>query len=545
MPTMKLRDLLKETFEGGLVLPEFQRDFVWSPEDVRELLVSIFGGYFIGSLLFLEAHREEAPFAIRLIKGVEKVNPEVRIQHSIKIVLDGQQRTTAVFYAFYAPDIPVNNRLKYPHRFFVDIKKAIENLEKEETQDDSPPDWENTIVAVSVADKRRFAEIKRNEYFVPLNEFKDLGALVKKFNGDPNVPIEKLVDVHNRVMEYEIHVITLPRATSLDKIVETFERLNKTGMPLSTFDLATARLYKYGINLRELLKRTKEKYKFARVVRPETILKVIALLGDKEPRRKNLLEIDYSNFYEKWERASKALEAAYRRMLDVKNGYGVLDFKKWAPYSTLIVPLAAMIDYLRTNNKESPGNYAKIDAFYWATIFMNRYDQAVDSQSFSDFKDFVSWVEEGTVPEFIEKFDPESVDLDVSSTTSAIFRGVISLIVLKGTLDFKTGQPPQFELHRSKIQIDHIFPRSIYNEDRVLNRTLITTNQSKSNKKPSEYFKERIHELGEDKVKEILSTHLIPPEALDALLNDELERFMELRKRAIIEEIKRRVVVGA
>ncbi|ALM76054.1 hypothetical protein TBCH5v1_2153 [Thermococcus barophilus] len=531
MSSIKLRDLLRDTYNGRIVLPDFQRSFVWYPEDVRELLVSVFGGYFIGSMLFLESTREEAPFALRLIEGVEKVNPEARIQYSVRILLDGQQRTTALFYAFHAPNIPLSNR-KYPHKFYVDIKKALAE------------EWEDAIIGVSIADRRRLAEIRRNRYMVPLTDFTDLEALVSRFEGDPNIPVTRLIKLYNDVMEYEIHVITLPSETSLDKIVETFERLNKTGMPLSTFDLATARLYKYGINLRSLHKEAQERYEFAKILPPELILKVIALIRGKEPRRKNLLELDHNNFYEEWERACRALELAYRRMTDIKNGYGILDFKKWAPYSTLIVPLAAMLDYLHSNKKESPENYTKIDAFYWTAVFTNKYDHAVDSQSFSDFNDFILWVEEGIAPEFIEKFDPETVDLDVSSVASAIFKGVLSLIVLKGALDFKTGQPPQFELYRNKIQVDHIFPRSLYNEDRVANRTIITTNQSKSNKKPSEYFKERIQELGEESVLNILATHLIPPEALEALLKNDLETFMELRKRAIIDEIKRRVGVG-
>ena len=529
--SIKLRELLKDTHGGKIVLPDFQRSFVWGPEDVRELLVSVFGGYFIGSMLFLESTRDEAPFALRLVEGVETVNSDARIQYSVKVLLDGQQRTTALFYAFYAPDIPLNGR-KYPHRFYVDIKKALNG------------EWDDAIVGVSTADKRRLSEVKRNRYMVPVSEFKSLEALVERFEGMDDVPIRELIKLYNSVMEYEIHVITLPSDTSLDKIVETFERLNKTGMPLSTFDLATARLYRYGINLRDMLEAAKEQYEFVKVIPPEWILKVIALIRGKEPRRKNLLELDHGNFEEEWKRACEALELAYRRITDIRNGYGVLSFRKWAPYTTLIVPVAVMLDYLKTNRKESPANYAKVDAFYWVTVFGGRYDQAVDSKSFSDFMDFIEWVENGKVPEFIERFTVEDIDLDVSSMNSAMFKGVLSLIVLNGALDFKTGQPPQFELYRSKVQVDHIFPRSIYREDRIANRTIITTNQSKSNKRPSEYFSKRIEKLGREKVEEILGTHLIPPEALDALLRDDIETFMKLRKKAIIEEIRRRVDIS-
>jgi len=48
---------------------------------------------------------------------------------------------------------------------------------------------------------------------------------------------------------------------------------------------------------------------------------------------------------------------------------------------------------------------------------------------------------------------------------------------------------------------------------------------------------------GVEKVKEILKTHLIPEKALDCLLNDNLNCFVERRRDAIIEEIKRRIIV--
>lgn len=59
-----------------------------------------------------------------------------------------------------------------------------------------------------------------------------------------------------------------------------------------------------------------------------------------------------------------------------------------------------------------------------------------------------------------------------------------------GALDFKTGQSPQF--YKEKVQDDHIFPKSKYKVNSVINRTLISTN------------------YGKEKLKEILSTYLIP-----------------------------------
>ena len=522
-PNPKLSTFLEEVYNGSIVLPDFQRSFIWEPEDIRQLLVSVLGGYFIGSMLILEGSKDEIPFALRLIEGVDKVNPEAKIASIVKVILDGQQRTTALFYALYEPNLPLRRR-KNPYKFYLNLDRALKQ------------DWDNAVIAVNLLDKRRLNEIKSNPNIIPFSEIKNIGRIATKFKNHPR--FEEIIKIVNNFLTYELHVVTLPRNTNSERIVETFERVNRTGKPLSVFDLLTARLFKYGIRLRNLLREAKEKYTFAKYVSPETILKVIALLRGKELKRRTILELEAENFTQDWQKACSALEAAYNRVTDLKNGYGVLDFKKWMPYNTMIVPLAALLSYLKSAKLETKSNYDKIDRWYWASIFSNRYDQATDTISERDFNQMRKWIEEDKIPNFIKEFDPEAVDLDVDRQSSAIYRGVINLIVLKGALDFKTGQPPQFD--REKVQDDHIFPKSIYKENRILNRTLISTNSSKGSKKPSQYFSELLKQHGKDKLIKILESHLIPAEALPDLLNDKLDTFMEKRKKAIIEEIRKR-----
>lgn len=526
---MKVSELLKEVYNGSVVLPEFQRSFIWEPEDIRELLVSILGNYVIGSILCLELYKDESPFALRLIEGVEKVNNNVQMQSIVKILLDGQQRVTSLFYALYKPDISLKNK-KNAYQFYLDLEKAFDE------------DWDDAVIAVSTSNKKKLMEINteiEKNNIIPFDLIKDIRNLAEKFKEDPD-RLMKIINLANNFLNYEIHIVPLPRETDLEKIVEIFERINRTGEPLSTFELLTARLYKYNIKLRDLLEKVNEKYNFAKSVPAEFILKVIALLRGRVLKRKNILELEPENFEKDWERACKALEDAYTRVKDLKNGYGVLDFKKWMPYTTMLVPLAAIIDFIKTNKKETIENYHKIDCWYWAAVFSNRYDHAVDTTSSIDFKDLKTWIDNSDkVPDFIQKFNVDEIDLDTDKQSSAIYRGVISIIVLQGALDFKTGQPPQFEI--KKIQDDHIFPKSIYNDNSVLNRTLISTNAEKSNKKPSEYFNSLLTIHGKEKLKEILESHIIPSDALEDLLTDNKENFKNKRKNAIIECLKKRL----
>jgi len=131
------------------------------------------------------------------------------------------------------------------------------------------------------------------------------------------------------------------------------------------------------------------------------------------------------------ERVCEALEQVYKAVTDVKNGFGVLDFKKWMPYSIMIVPLTEMLMNLNENKLQSPNNYNKIKCWYWAAVFSNRYDEAVDTKSYNDYDDLKEWCKDDQkILEFMKKFDAKTVDLEVDKQSSAIYRGVMSLTVL-------------------------------------------------------------------------------------------------------------------
>ncbi len=107
---ISLGNLITYLRDGRYVIPDFQREFEWKPLDVRDLMRSIFLDYYIGSLLLWKGKSENfAALSCEPIYGYEgKERPEY-------IVLDGQQRLTAIHYAFMSPEKPLQNRAS---RFF-------------------------------------------------------------------------------------------------------------------------------------------------------------------------------------------------------------------------------------------------------------------------------------------------------------------------------------------------------------------------------------------------------------------------------------------
>jgi len=539
-----LYKLIEEVLKGKIVLPEFQRNFVWDANDIKELLISILNGYFIGTMLMLEPlSTNEAPFALRLIEGVDKVNNNVTIQPVVNVLLDGQQRTTALFYAIYEPNISLKNS-KYPYKFFLNIDKLLEK------------DFEEAIEVISAYRTRDIEERKKRDEYITFRDFLNTAQLtvrlvqLNKFGNNANI-IEELAVLSEKFKTYEINIVQLSKDIDLEVIAETFERINRTGVPLSVFDLVVARLYKYGIKLRDLLEEAKKEYEAIRYIeedlkKPEYILKVVALIRGKDIRRRSILNIEPENFEYFWERACKSLDKALSRIKDIRDGYGVLHMK-WIPYEPMLILLAAILDFIDNKPQyKAPETYKKIDSWYWSSVFNERYQHSVDTMISKDFVSLKKWIEnDSNIPEFIQKFNINEIDLEIDNKNSAIYKGVLSLIILKGSLDFQTGEPPQFII--KKIQEDHIFPKSKFHHkkiDTVLNKTLISTNAQKSNKNPSEYFKELQKKHGKDKLLEILESHLIPKEALEDLLNDYFEPFLEKRKKEILKEIKKHIEIS-
>jgi hypothetical protein len=80
---LKVREIVKQAVGKNVDIPEFQRDFVWDPEQVKKLAESLYRDYPIGSFLLWDS------------SGYQEAKTAQGTQASLWIV-DGQQRTTAL-----------------------------------------------------------------------------------------------------------------------------------------------------------------------------------------------------------------------------------------------------------------------------------------------------------------------------------------------------------------------------------------------------------------------------------------------------------------
>src|SRR5688572_9931696 len=112
-----LKELLGEIHNRSTVLPDFQRDFVWEPGATQELIVSIANNYPAGSIL--RVRDAKRVFAAREFEGAPALNG---VKHTF-LVLDGQQRLTSLYQAFFGVG---------EHLYFLELRKLMDGADFEE-----------------------------------------------------------------------------------------------------------------------------------------------------------------------------------------------------------------------------------------------------------------------------------------------------------------------------------------------------------------------------------------------------------------------------
>lgn len=96
---VKLSDLVSKIKNNDLVLPDFQRNFVWNEEQMKSLYASVLCQMPIGSILLLNSN--EKTFACKpLGGGIKTKKLDLSTGKEFSFLLDGQQRLTSLFAGF-------------------------------------------------------------------------------------------------------------------------------------------------------------------------------------------------------------------------------------------------------------------------------------------------------------------------------------------------------------------------------------------------------------------------------------------------------------
>jgi hypothetical protein len=491
-----LKDLLAEVHSRTMALPDFQRDFVWEPGATQALIVSIANNYPAGSLL--RVRDAKRVFAAREFEGA----PTLAGQKHVFLVLDGQQRLTSLYQAFYGVG---------EHRYYLALRKLLEGS-----------DFEDALFHVRASTKwvqaRASFEVQAKELILPLSVLKGgaggyLQWLLQVTNPMPPDERTQMLDALTKINDewitpiddYHFPVVTLSDKTEPDALYTIFETLNSTGVKLSVFELLTARFWPQNINLRELWDKACEAHPIIEdfEVDPYYVLQSIALASREAPscKRNDVLKLTASEIEAWWLPVVSGLAAGLTILRDDCK----VILPKWLPYQTMLASLAAVLAKSGMPKTPDAGvQREKLKRWFWCAVFGQAYESSPNSQSAKDVGELTTWFTDGQPPESVRalRFDPKALR-DVTPRQRSIYRGTICLILRSGTgaRDFHTQAVITGKLMNEEgIDDHHVFPddflikkkaiTSSRTRDCVLNRTLIdrSTNQMISNRPPSEYL---------------------------------------------------------
>lgn len=589
---ISLNTLIGRLREGRFVIPDFQREFEWNPWDIRELMRSIFLDYYIGSLLLWKG--KEGNFKALSCESIYGYlgngNPEY-------IVLDGQQRLTAMFYAFLSPEVPLPNRASRAFYYIRVDKFMAEDYDEAFNYEWLNRRWEPFL-------KSRQAQFA--DHVFPLSVIGtggwDLYSWVQGYeeywknqalkaaengaNGDVELAEQHVVNAKSFgehlkgiTEQYQISYIELDKDLEIDKVCDIFTQINSRGIRLDAFDLINALLKPKGLQLKHLWREAAPRLEFVDTQKMNVyILQVMSILrqaycspkylyfllpGEEKPirdpdgtRRKEILIPSEKDFEKRWYGAVSALENAIN-LLRHPQEFGAIT-SSYLPYVSIIPVFAA----IQAHAKSLPASrqldaQRKIRRWYWASVFTNRYSGAVESTSARDFLDMKAWIDDDALePALLQEFKARFRNLDLRKETkrgTSVYNGIFNLFVLQGARDWMTGNVPQ----HSDLDDHHIIPASWGKEHidgnlvhTILNRSplsAITNRQVISDRLPNQYLPELIASNGEKTVRIILESHFISSTAQEILLRDpftaeDFEQFISERQRTIQEAIEQLLI---
>lgn len=582
-----LTKLLADVSTSKIQLPDFQRDWIWDDDNIKELLISIARGYPIGAIMVLDAGGE-VQFKCRPIEGVKNHEDSKAGQY----LLDGQQRLTSLFQSLMqeGPVETLDRRdkdKKVKRWYFFNIQAFIGPIADSEDVIVSIP--EDKIETKNIG-REVIRDLSSNDkeyelHMMPSGEILEPSKWILNYNkfwnscrtehptGDPN---DFLLKFDSKVIEivkkYKLPVICLDNKNSKEDACKVFEKVNTGGVSLTVFELLTAFFAANEFSLRKDWNSRREKlheFDVLEGIEGDLFLQAVALLKTYK-RGKEALALSGIPSSDKIQGVSCKKRDILSLSVDEYNYWadklqkGFIKVAKFLhhqfifksrdlPYKAQLVPLAAI--HVELDKKLEPANARKLlEKWFWSGIFGESYGGAVETRYARDLVDVVDWVNGGQTPAMIGEANlpPERL-LSLRSRVSAAYKGLYALQMKRAATDWRTGQTLSIEIwNDNRIDIHHIFPKvwckkvkpQIHQKlyDSIINKTPIdaTTNRRIGGKKPSLYLQSLERECtdtedeGASKLRNILKSHLINPEFL---YKDDFGKFFVARGVELIQLI--------
>lgn len=531
---MIISELMQDIRKLDLVLPEFQREYVWSREQAKQLIVSLLRHYPTGSILLWKT---DSPPEI-------KNNAVARDRiGTTGVILDGQQRLTTL-YLLTQDAIPPYYR---PEDIRNDPRNLYFDIETDDLQFYQVQRMKNNPVWVPVTscfdgteiDVFQIAQQQAEDGETPFQ-------LANKYN-------KNLTNIRN-IVNRDYPVQTVPADARIDDAIDVFDRVNSQGTPLSAAELALAHMNGKWTQARPVMKHKMDELAKSRFQFDLTFM-VRALTGIVRGRAlfPTIHDATEAELKEGWQTLGKILDY----LVGVLPKYAHIDSTDDLNTTIVLIP---PIVFLSRNGGSfaSETEIRRFTRWLYAASVWARYsaqtDQKLDHdvsivlQSKSPWSPLVNAIvdERGRIT-------LTAGDLEGKGVMHPLYRMTFILAKVEGAVDFYNGMPLDMTHGKAyRLHSHHIFPQALlYGEggyssenhvqkqkvNEIANRVFLT---AESNLKLSDEPPESSLAKVEAKYPGALQRQFVPTNH-KLWQVDQYEAFLQQRRQLIAEAYNRQM----
>jgi hypothetical protein len=343
----RLSSLLTDVARGNIKIPVFQREYVWTDEQIMSLLDSIYRGYPVGSLL-LWSTKEKLNHE-RDVGGFELPNtPE---DYPVNYVLDGQQRLTTLYGVFNSDSKTKDAELAT--RFDVSfVPRTCEFIHSSTAPEDS----------------------------INLRTILDTTKLLPELSRFPDNEKNVIAELTERFKDYEFPVVTI-KDRSNQEVCRVFQRINSSGTSLSTLELLAAWTWSEQFDLRNEIEQLLDSLadKGYEQIEEALLMRCLASITLNRIDSDELVDVPPDQLIEGMSKLKQAMYSCIdflEKQLHIKNFVFI-------PFPIMLVPL---VSFYSKNLKPSAAQLAGLKKWFWHCAFSQRYKAGTNSYVMIDIE---------------------------------------------------------------------------------------------------------------------------------------------------------------
>ena len=472
----KLAAILDQIDSGSVLLPEFQRGYVWNRDQVRGLMRSLYRGYPVGGLLTWETQADGS-----VVRGAAATTPTLRV-----LILDGQQRVTTLYGISRGR----------PPTFFQGDEKAFSGLRfnvEDETFEFYGP--------AKMRDDPRWIDV--TSLFTRGLEH-HIGALNAHPDTQPRIVtyMERLARLRG-VLERDFHEEKITgEDKTVDVVVDIFNRVNSGGTKLSKGDLALAKKCAHWPEARAAMRShlevwQKEGFAFSL----DWLLRNTTAVATGRAEFASLDDVPVADFKQALEGSAQYIS----RFLDVVAGRLGLDHDR-VLMGRYAFPVISRLLHLASGHFPRSADSDRALFWYIHSALWGRFAGSTETVLNQDYEAATRSGVDGLIST-LERWRGGNLSIDGQDFEgfgrgSRFYPLLYMLTRVHGARDFGSGLPLHSHLlgHLTSLQVHHIFPKAVLYDagyprsqvNAVANFCFLTqdTNLAIGKRRPEDYFPE-------------------------------------------------------